>query len=153
MLSHAEQEPQPHLFETLETELDRLEGVQGSELPPAILSALWRVTSAFGFAPELDACVLCGRSLDGTELARFDFDAGGVRCESCGAGAVGPRVGPVARAQLVDLLEGRTPADFGHPRRHLALVSDFMVHHVVSKPLKTLTFLGDRLPEDAETPA
>lgn len=153
VLSHAEQEPHPELFDTVEDELDRLEGVDRDQVAPAILSALWRVTSAFGFAPELEACVLCGTPVEDDALARFDFDAGGVRCEACGAGPVGPRVGPVARRQLADLLHGRTPDDFAHPRRHLALVSDFMVHHVVSRPLKTLTFLGDRLPADAETPA
>jgi DNA repair protein RecO (recombination protein O) len=153
VLSHAEQEPHPELFDRVEAELDRVEGVDREQVAPAILSALWRVTSAFGFAPELEACVLCGRPLDDRPLARFDFDAGGVRCESCGAGPVGPRVGPTARRQLRDLLEGRVPEDFGHPKRHLALVSDFMVHHVVSRPLKTLAFLGDRLPEDATTPA
>ncbi len=148
VLSHAEQEPHPFLFETLEEELDRLDDAPTPELPARVLSALWRVTAAFGFAPELGACVLCGRSLGGDELARFDFEAGGVRCEACGAGAVGPRVGPVARDQLLALLDGRPPDDFVHPRRHLALVSDFMVHHVVSKPLKTLVFLADRLPAD-----
>ena len=153
VLSHAEQEPHPELFDTVEAELDRVEAVDREEVAPVILSALWRVTSAFGFAPELEACVHCGKPVSAEELARFDFDAGGIRCESCGAGPVGPRVGPGARRQLVDLLEGRTPADFAHARRHLALVSDFMVHHVVSWPLKTLTFLADRLPADAETPA
>ncbi|MEX2467182.1 MAG: DNA repair protein RecO [Gemmatimonadota bacterium] len=151
VLSHAEQEPHPMLFETLELELDRLEAVPAPELPHVILSALWRLTSAFGFTPQLHVCVLCGRSLDGGALARFDFDAGGLRCEACGEGAVGPRVGPRARGQLMALLEGSEPEGFAHPRRHLGLLSDFIAHHVVSKPLKTLVFLANRLPPDLET--
>jgi DNA repair protein RecO (recombination protein O) len=152
VLSHAEQEPHAMLFDTLEVELDRLDEVDAPELPHVILSALWRLTGAFGFAPELDACALCGRPLEGETLTRFDFDAGGLRCEACGAGAVGPRVGPVARAQMRALLEGERPDAFAHPRRHLALISDFMAHHVVSKPLKTLVFLAGRLPPDPEVP-
>jgi len=150
VLSHAEQEPHAMLFDTLEVELDRLDAVPAEDLPHVILSALWRLTGAFGFAPELDACALCGRPLDEETLARFDFDAGGLRCEACGAGAVGPRVGPVARDQMRALLEGRRPEAFAHPRRHLALISDFLAHHVVSKPLKALVFLAARLPPDVE---
>lgn len=150
VLSHAEQEPHAMLFETLEAELDRLDDADAPELPHVILSSLWRLTSAFGFEPELGVCVLCATTLDGDGLARFDFDAGGLRCEACGVGSVGPRVGPVARRQLMALLEGDRPEAFAHPRRHLALVSDFMAHHVVSKPLKALVFLADRLPLDPE---
>ena len=152
VLSHAEQEPHAMLFDTLEVELDRLDEMAAPELPHVILSALWRLTGAFGFAPELDACVLCGQSLGGEHLARFDFGAGGLRCEACGSGAVGPRVGPVARDQMRALLEGARPETFGHARRHLALLSDFLAHHVVSRPLKTLGFLAGRLPPDSEIP-
>ena len=136
VLSHAEQESHPSLFDALEEELDRLDEVPSVELPFVILSALWRVTSAFGFAPELDACALCGRALGPEELGRFDFDAGGIRCEGCGSGAVGPRVGPGARRQLSALLEGGPSEGFTHPRRHLALLADFVAHHVVAKPLE-----------------
>jgi len=148
VLAHAEQEANPGLFETLDGELDRLDDVPTEELPAAILSTLWRVTAAFGFAPEVDVCVACGTSFEG-DMTRFDLEAGGLRCEICGAGASGPRVGPVARAQLRALLDGRMPADFGHPKRHLALLADFVAQHVVARPLKTLVFLADRLPADA----
>lgn len=150
VLSHAEQEPHPMLFERLEHELDRLDQTPVSALPAAILSALWRVTSVFGFEPELTACVHCGRPLEHDEVGRFDFDAGGLRCEACGRGPVGPRVGPIARDQVRALLAGTPPDGFTHPRRHLALISDFVAHHVAQKPLKTLRFLADRLPPDAE---
>lgn len=151
VLAHAEHEPHPGLFETLDAELDRLDGVAGADAPAAILSTLWRVTAAFGFAPELDVCVGCGTPLDEPEaMTRFDLAAGGLRCEPCAGGVPGGRVGPVARRQLRALLDGVTPPDFGHPRRHLSLLSDFIAHHVASKPLKTFVFLGDRLPADAE---
>lgn len=150
VLSHVEQEPQPALFDAVEHELDRLDRVGAADLPGVILSALWHVTAAFGFTPELSACVSCGRELSEEEVGRFDFDAGGVRCDTCAEGGAGPRVGPVARRQVAELLDGTIPADLAHPRRHLALVSDFVAHHVVSRPLKTLGFLAGRLPPDAE---
>ncbi|MDZ7779880.1 MAG: DNA repair protein RecO [Gemmatimonadota bacterium] len=153
VLSHAEQEPQPMLFERLNEELDRLDAAVASELPPAILSALWRVTSVFGFEPELTACVHCGRSLGDDEVGRFDFEAGGLRCEACGHGPTGPRLGPIARGQVRALLEGSPPGALTHPRRHLALISDFVAHHVAQKPLKALRFLADRLPPDADEPS
>jgi DNA repair protein RecO (recombination protein O) len=150
VLAHAEQERHPLLFDTLEHELDRLEEVELGALPAVILSALWRLTGAFGFAPEVDLCVLCGREFGEDEIGRFDFAAGGLRCEACGPGPVGPRIGPLARDQLRTLLMGEVPDGFAHPRRHLALLSDFVAHHVATKPLKTLQFLADRLPPDAK---
>ena len=148
VLAHAEQEPQPGLFEALERALDALRAAAPDELAGTILAALWTITEAFGFAPQLDPCVRCGRVLDGEEFGRFDFAAGGVRCASCGEGAAGPRIGPVARGQVVALTRGEVPAGLTHARQHLGLVSDFVAYHVVSKPLKSLRFLGGMLPAD-----
>lgn len=152
VLTHAEQEPQPLLFEALEAELDRLDGVDRAVLPGAILSALWHVIGAFGFTPQLDPCVRCARSLGADEVGRFDLDAGGVLCASCGDVRAGPRVGPIARRQLDELLEGRLPDDLAHSRRHLGLLADFVAHHVVQKPLKALAFLAASFPPDQEVP-
>jgi DNA repair protein RecO (recombination protein O) len=148
VLAHTEQEPQPAVFDALEGTLDRLEGAVASELPGTVLAALWSMTEAFGFAPQLDPCVRCDEPLGEDEIGRFDFAAGGVRCSECGEDAAGPRLGPRARAQLECLLAGEIPEGFAHPRRHLALVSDFIAYHVVSRPLKSLRFLGGLLPPD-----
>ena len=152
VLSHAEQEPQPGVFEALEAALDRLTEVGGDNLAGSVLASLWTITEAFGFAPQIDACVRCGSSLRSDEMARFDFGAGGVRCSACAVDSAGPRVGPAARRQLAALLEGTVPEDMTHPRRHLTLVSDFIAYHVVAKPLKSLGFLGGVMPPDAEIP-
>ena len=150
LLAHADRECHPELFAALESGLDALEAVNSAQAPAAALSGVWRITNAFGFAPQLDLCVRCDTELREDEVGRFDFAAGGVRCLTCGADAAGPRIGPVARAQIAQLLLGRFDDDLTHARRHLGVLSDFVAYHVVSKPLKSLRFLGDVLPTDEE---
>ncbi len=150
VLAHADQEAQPGLFEAVEVALDRLAAAPSPGLPGTVLSALWTITQAFGFAPQLDPCVQCDTRLGSDEVGRFDFSAGGVRCQACGEDGAGPRVGPIARQQVAMLLRGEVPDELGHTRQHLGLVSDFVAYHVVSRPLKSLHFLGGVLPPDAE---
>jgi len=151
VLAHTEQESHEQLFQALEAALDRLESVDEALLPSAVLAGLWTVTEALGFAPQLEACVRCGASLGEEDVGRFDLAAGGVRCPDCAQGAAGPRIGPVARSQLVELVGGELPAALTHARQHLSLVSDFVTYHVVSKPLKSFRFLGSLLPQEAAT--
>lgn len=149
VLSHAEADPQPSVFETLEAGLDALCDVDAASLLPGTsLAVLWTITNSFGFAPQLDSCVRCAKPLVEDELGRFDFSAGGMLCMNCSEGAAGPRVGPIARNQLAALVSGHVPADLSHTRRHLGLVSDFIACHVLNKPLKSLRFLGSMLPAD-----
>ena len=149
VLTRAAAERQPGVFEALETALDGLAQARSESLPATALASLWTITEAFGFAPQLEPCVRCDAPLGREEVGRFDFAAGGMRCEACGHDMAGPRVGPVARGQLAALLAGDLPPDFTHARQHLALVSDFIAYHVASKPLKSLRFLGGLLPEVA----
>ena len=149
VLSHAEADAQPRVFDTLEAGLDALCDTESpSLLPGTALSVLWTITHSFGFAPQLDSCVRCGESVLEDELGRFDFEAGGMRCMQCSEDSAGPRVGPIARSQLEDMISGQVPAGLSHTRRHLGLVSDFIAYHVLSKPLKSLRFLGSALPPD-----
>lgn len=151
VLVHAETERQPGVFEALETALDALAAAEVERLPATALAGLWTITEAFGFAPQLDPCVRCDNPLGPEEVGRFDFAAGGVRCAACGHDTAGPRVGPVARAQLAAFLVGDVPGRLSHARQHLALVSDFITYHVASKPLKSVGFLGGLMPAgDAE---
>ena len=146
VLNHTDQESHPELYSALEATLDAVETAAAESLPTACLAGLWHIVDALGFSPQLDACVVCGRLLEADELGRFDLAAGGVRCEACGEGAAGPRVGPGARAQIAQLIEGRIAPPITHVRRHLGLLSDFIAYHVASKPLKSLDFLGGLLP-------
>jgi DNA repair protein RecO (recombination protein O) len=150
VLAHTEQESHPRLFGALDRALDRLDALGAAEVPGAILAGLWDLVDAFGFAPQLDVCVNCGRRPAPDEMCRFELASGGVVCGSCAMESGGPRVGPVARRQLAALTRGEVPADFTHARRHLALVSDFVAHHLVSRPLKSLSFLAGVLPGEAE---
>lgn len=149
VLAHAEQESHEGLFRALEVALDQLDGASASDLPAAVLAGLWTITEALGFAPQIDACVQCGKAVGPEEIARFDLAAGGVRCPRCGDATVGPRIGPRARGQLRKLLKGELPPDLTHQRQHFGLVSDFVTYHVVARPLKSLDFLSAVLPEDA----
>lgn len=148
VLHHTEQESHPGLFASLEATLDRLEAATGEVLATACISGLWRLVGVLGFAPQLDACVVCGNMFGPEEVGRFDLAAGGVRCEACGEGAAGPRVGPGARAQILQLVEGRIDPTVTHARRHLGLLSDFIAYHVASRPLKSFDFLGGLLPAE-----
>lgn len=149
VLAHTEQESHAGLYEALEAALDRLDDVDASDLPGAVLTGLWTVTEELGFAPQVDTCVRCGAVLGEDDMGRFDLAAGGVRCPSCAEGAAGPRIGPIARGQLARLLAGELPPALTHSRQHLGLVSDFVAWHVASKPLKSFRFLGSLLPDEA----
>jgi DNA repair protein RecO (recombination protein O) len=150
VVAHADQEPHPALFGALEGALDQLESADPSVLPSTALAALWGVVVGFGFAPQLEPCVRCGAPLQPEEMGRFDLAAGGVRCARCGEDSAGARVGPGARRQLARLVAGRADPPVSHPRRHLALLADFVAYHVAARPLKSLTFLGEVLPADGE---
>ena len=150
VLAHTEQEEEPGVFVALERALEDLSLTPAETLPGAVLAALWAITEAFGFAPQLEPCVRCDTPLEDGEVGRFDFAAGGVRCLECGDAAAGPRVGPVARTQLKELIAGRVPDGLSHSRQHLGLVSDFISYHVVGRPLKSFRFLGGVMPRDGE---
>jgi recombinational DNA repair protein (RecF pathway) len=115
-----------------------------------VLGGLWTLIDALGFSPQVQACVRCGNLLGPEEMGRFDVVSGGVRCSACADVVNGPRMGPIARGQLAAMLAGGTPA-LTHARQHFALVEDFIAHHVVPKPLKSMPFLAGLLP--AEAPA
>ena len=147
---HTDQEPHPEVFRALEESLDSLEEVGDGQIAAACIAGAWRVVSAFGFAPEMDQCVRCGAPLGPQEMGRFDLSAGGVLCPACSEGSQDPRVGPQAREQLRSLARGALDVPVSHPRRHLALLSDFIAFHVAPRPLKSLAFLGELLPREEE---
>ncbi len=150
VLRHAGEEAHPALFAALVLGLDRLEATSGGAVLPVLLAEGWRLVDVLGYRPEVAVCASCGAPL-GDAVARFDFEAGGVRCAGCAAGGstVGPRLGPGARAQLTALLDGRVPADLTHTGAHLRLLSDFVTYHVSgSRPLQAFGVLAALLPPD-----
>jgi len=150
VVGHAEQEANPPVFQGLKDSLDTLEDAPAHLVPAACLSGLWRIVSAFGFTPVLDACTQCGRALAPDDVGRFDLAAGGMLCPSCAQPSGGPRMGPGARSQVQSFVAGALPESLSHARQHLALVSDFVTFHIAQRPLKSLKFLADMLPPDRE---
>ena len=72
-----------------------------SELPPEMLTMAFEMhlMAQLGYAPRVDACQRCGRSINGD--ARFDAERGGCVCLSCPSSA--PRVTNGARRIMLKL--------------------------------------------------
>lgn len=151
VLRHHGEEPAPIIFAQLSEGLDRLADTPTDRVPGILLAEGWRLVGELGFHPQLTHCVTCGAALGPDEMARMDFEQGGVRCSraACGERFAGPRVGPGARAQLRGFMEGRVPDPLEHARAHLRLFSDFVVVHVVGgRPLEAFKVFAALLPPD-----
>ena len=143
VLIHAGSEASPEVFERLTVGLKRIEDVERDDVVAALLNEGWMLVSALGYQPQLDPCVHCGNPLTDTDLGRFDFGAGGVRCPSCAVEIAGPLVGSGALEQLEALLQGPTDGPITKPKAHLQLLHDFTVYHVSgSKALQSFRFLS-----------
>lgn len=71
------------------------------DLPAAMLTFAFEAhfMALSGLSPRVEACVLCGRAIDGP--ARFDARQGGAVCSSCASGAA--RISEGARRILFEL--------------------------------------------------
>ncbi|MBU6316493.1 MAG: DNA repair protein RecO [Acidobacteria bacterium] len=76
-----DREPVPHLYRMVVGALRTIGERNG---PLVVPSFYWKLLSAEGVRPELDACVRCG---DEGPLVAFDMDHGGVLCRTCRTGA------------------------------------------------------------------
>lgn len=149
VLRHSGTESQDVVANLLNVGLDVLERVAADQVPVAVLARGWGLVDALGYRPNLIECVGCGRPFTPEELGRFDFGRGGVACGSCLA--TGPRVGPIARAELRSLIEagGRSAESSGvrggssstvttsvalpevaRAVPHIKLLADFAGYHV-----------------------
>ncbi|MCH2465069.1 MAG: DNA repair protein RecO [Gemmatimonadetes bacterium] len=148
VLAHVAQEAHPELFDAIESGLDTLESVDTIQGPAAALSGVWQITRVLGFEPQLEICVRCGIVFTEDEVGRFDFPAGGLACFECSQYVAGPVIGPLARFQVAQLVQGQIDEEINHPKKHLAVLSEFLSYHVLSKPMKSLGFMEALLPED-----
>jgi DNA repair protein RecO (recombination protein O) len=151
VLRHHGEEEAEIVFEGLAAALDRISEAAADRIPGELLACGWHLVGQLGFHPQLTHCVTCGRAIGADDMARMDFEAGGVRClrPECGERFAGPRVGPGARAQLAGLLQGRVPATLEHVRAHLRLFNDFTTVHVVGgRPLDAFRVFAALLPAD-----
>jgi DNA repair protein RecO (recombination protein O) len=143
VLLHAGSDPSPQIFERLTNALRRIEAEPRAGIVGAVLAEGWLLVTTLGYEPQIDLCVQCGRALIDSEVARFDFSAGGVRCSDCAFDHSGPLVGPGARQQVAALLQGTAPEELGKPRAHLRLLHDFVTYHISgSSPLKAFRVFG-----------
>lgn len=149
VLQHAGSDSNPGLFLALSQGLDRLEASPPESILPRILSELWALVVELGYAPAVEACVICGQELEKEELGRFDFAAGGIRCPRCQEGNQGPRLGPRARDQLQRLIRGNLEGELIRPRAHLRLASDFVTYHISGgTSLRAIKVLATLIPRD-----
>ena len=109
----SEREPDPRLFDLLESALDRVAGAPSSSLDAVLWSFELSLASALGYAPELERCVVCGGPLDG----RVSFAArrGGIVCGKCLGKEPGAR--PLSDS-AAKLLVSMSPSAGESPREH-----------------------------------
>ncbi|MDE2804077.1 MAG: DNA repair protein RecO [Gemmatimonadota bacterium] len=147
VLRHAAEAPNPELYRALSVGLDQLGRAGPEDIIAEVLALGWRIIHALGFAPELTVCTGCGRALERDEMARFDLSAGGVRGPECPAAGGSRRIGPIARAQLLNLLEGDVPEELRGPAPHLTLLDDFLTFHMLGgRRLASFDFLDPSPP-------
>lgn len=138
------EESQPGLFTVLRDSLSQLREAGPESLELSILGHVWLLIDQLGFAPSLDECVQCDRSISPEADVRFDFGAGGVLCDACGAGAPGRDLPAHGRAAVRDLLAGRSPV-VERTAAHWQLLRRHLEHHVVDGRMRTFAFLDAAL--------
>ena len=143
VLRFGTEEPSPQLFEALTRALDRLGSAPRESVAAEALAAVWLIVSLLGYQPEMEACVRCGRVLEGGEPSRFDVEAGGVACADCRP--AGRSVPASVRDAIARMCSGSVapvpPTDLD---LHRALLRVFLAAHLFQEhPLRSLDlFLG-----------
>lgn len=143
VLRFATEEPQPELFHTLASALDKL---ADPHLHPTgqSFSAIWSVIATFGLRPRVDDCVRCGRELPAAEGGRFDAEAGGIVCGRCGSGR--RYLTPVLRDELTAMCTGGLAGAPEDAAAHGDLLHSFLAAHVLhGRPLRSLPMFLDLL--------
>ncbi|HEX7049558.1 MAG TPA: DNA repair protein RecO [Longimicrobiales bacterium] len=148
VLRTASEEADIGRFTQLRGALMRLEAAEPARLEAVALGEAWAMIARLGFAPALETCSGCGRTLDAAEPAVFDYAAGTVRCGAC-APALGPEQGRSlpghARMALLCFCRGE-PAAPERTAAHWALLSRFLAHHVLEGgSLRSLEFLSEAI--------
>jgi DNA repair protein RecO (recombination protein O) len=142
VLRTASEEPYPGLFNVLRTGLWRVRTAAVADIESVLLSATWRLVDTLGFAPELDACVACGRSIEPAEAVTFDYAAGGIRCDECAPLGTGRPLPAHARSDLQRFGRGEA-VNVQRTEAHWRLLGRYLAHHVLEgTPLRSLEFLA-----------
>jgi DNA repair protein RecO (recombination protein O) len=141
LLRFAQHDGDPDLFETASSAFDRIASASGDAARTATIAAAWRLLSALGFAPSLDACSECDRPFADDETVLFSQSAGGAVCERCAPRArVGRKLPAAARLRLSSWVssadDGASLSD-SDARAHQRLLREFVIEHLSDgRPLK-----------------
>jgi DNA repair protein RecO len=153
VLAHALEEGHTGLFDRFVEVLERLETAEPGAVPGVFVAGGWGILSDFGFPPEVGNCVECGGPLDDVStdaLARFDVEAGGVRCPGCAPDREGGRLGPGALADLTRLVGGDPPTPLTGAGVHFALLDRFaLVHLGLSRVFRSTALVRSALERPA----
>lgn len=137
----------PGLFEVVREGLQRLASEDEVNMEAAVLGEAWLLISQLGFAPELDACIDCGRPIALEETTGFDYAAGGLRCAECTPGSTARNLPPHARAAMRAFVRGEI-CDLPRTEGHWWILSRYLDHHVLEGTrLRSLEFLATAIGE------
>src|SRR5690606_8079122 len=145
VLRTASEEPHPGLYDALRAALERLRSADPQDVEAVLLAEAWQLVAILGFAPALEDCTLCGRTIEPEETTTFDYTSGGVRCADCGAGAAGRTLPPHARGDLIRMSQG-VAVQLERTEAHWRLLGRYLAHHVLEgATLRSLDFLTEAL--------
>jgi recombinational DNA repair protein (RecF pathway) len=133
MLRFAPADPHPESYDLLRDALSELEVIPPAELEALGFRVLWRLVSALGFAPELDACVRDGSLLPAEGGLAFSTREGGALCPACAKGHGATQLPADARADLGLLMEAHATLprlDRRHAESHRRLLARYIRYHL-----------------------
>ncbi len=123
----------PDAYEVLRAGLDRLACAAPGSSVGIALAALWELVAVLGFAPALEVCAVCHRTLERDGALAFSHAAGGVLCSTCAPRAGASRLLPTAaRAALVTWTSGVPGSAVSEleGRSHQRLLREFLTQHL-----------------------
>lgn len=133
------------LYERVNEAFDTIQGTPSEAVEVTVLAEAWSVIGTLGFAPALEECIHCGRTLRPEEEVVFDYTAGGVRCHDCSVGMGGRILPHEARAILRQLASGE-PVPLLKSGPYWRLLDRYLAHHVLEgATLKSMEFLAKAL--------
>jgi len=139
VLRVAPREADPLLFDTLIDALDHLVQAPIEQSDGVAAARIWQLVSLLGFAPAVEVCIDCGRPPGAGQPARFDLQAGGLRCANCPPS--GRALAPADVEDLRSLLAG-APGIRPSPSQ-IALLADFIRYHASEgSHIRSLDFLS-----------
>ena len=141
-----------NVYEQLRIGLDSMEKSPERLIITNLLKKAWILVATLGYQPEIAHCIHCGKKLEIEEIGKFDLQAGGIICSSCGSDKFGPRLGPIARSQLRGFFTNERIDSVRGQRGHLILLRDFIDYHLTeSAGLKSFDVLSSLLDHAEES--